>query len=89
MNRPNKEHFNRDTKWTMRVYIMLLEKYCDELEHKLKGEEFHAKRVLDLSNDYKKLKIELEDCRNELCLMCGRYKEEHKGACHGCRWLDD
>lgn len=26
------------------------------------------------------------DCRNELCLKCGSYKQSHKGACDGCRW---
>lgn len=29
---------------------------------------------------------ELNDCRNELCLKCGKYKERHLGACDGCRW---
>lgn len=29
---------------------------------------------------------ELEDCRNELCDRCGRYRDEHEGACNGCRW---
>lgn len=29
---------------------------------------------------------ELEDCRNELCLKCGQYRESHLGACYGCRW---
>ena len=27
------------------------------------------------------------DCVNELCLKCGKYHEEHNGACDGCRWL--
>ena len=26
------------------------------------------------------------DCRNELCLKCGRYKTAHEGSCDGCRW---
>ena len=30
---------------------------------------------------------QLKDCVNELCLRCGSYNEEHKGACDGCRWL--
>ena len=25
--------------------------------------------------------------RNELCLKCGRYRDAHKGACDGCRWM--
>ena len=28
------------------------------------------------------------DCRNELCLKCGDYKQRHLGACDGCRWRD-
>lgn len=28
----------------------------------------------------------LEDCNNELCYKCGKYKEAHLGACNGCRW---
>lgn len=26
-------------------------------------------------------------CRNELCLKCGDYKQRHLGACDGCRWV--
>ena len=29
---------------------------------------------------------ELELCRNELCLQCGRYRNAHEGACDECRW---
>ena len=32
------------------------------------------------------LERELKDCRNELCLKCGNYKQAHNGACDGCRW---
>ena len=28
----------------------------------------------------------LKDAVNELCYQCGQYKQEHKGACDGCRW---
>lgn len=28
----------------------------------------------------------IKDMRNELCLLCGKYKEAHNGACDGCRW---
>lgn len=31
---------------------------------------------------------ELKDCRNELCLHCGKYKLSHMGACDGCRWKE-
>ena len=35
-----------------------------------------------------RLERDLRDCRNELCLRCGNYREKHKGACDGCRWKD-
>ena len=31
---------------------------------------------------------DFRDCRNELCLKCGNYKQAHNGACDGCRWRD-
>ena len=32
------------------------------------------------------LKKELDSMRNELCYLCGNYREAHNGACDGCRW---
>ena len=32
---------------------------------------------------------DFRDCRNELCLRCGDYKQRHLGACDGCRWRAD
>ena len=31
------------------------------------------------------LKKELASMRNELCYLCGKYREAHNGACDGCR----
>ena len=31
-------------------------------------------------------KSELDAMRNELCYLCGKYREAHSGACDGCRW---
>ena len=31
-------------------------------------------------------KSELAAMRNELCYLCGKYREAHNGACDGCRW---
>lgn len=33
-----------------------------------------------------RLKKELYLCKNELCLVCGNYKEAHLGACDDCHW---
>ena len=44
--------------------------------------------VLDAENRIERLKRDLKDCRNELCLKCGEYKQRHLGACDGCRWKE-
>ena len=31
---------------------------------------------------------EIDALRNELCLKCGNYTLDHKGACNGCRWRE-
>ena len=28
------------------------------------------------------------DCRNELCVLCGKAEKRQLGACAGCRWED-
>ena len=33
-----------------------------------------------------KYRVELHNCRNELCLRCGQYKNAHLGACDDCRY---
>ena len=33
-----------------------------------------------------RLRKELNQCKNELCLRCGAYKESYLGACDDCRW---
>lgn len=43
----------------------------------------HLKQATDAITALQK---KLENCRNELCLRCGQYKERHNGACDGCRW---
>lgn len=30
---------------------------------------------------------ELHECANELCLHCGKYRNEHLGSCNTCKWL--
>jgi len=36
--------------------------------------------------DIPALLAENKALRNELCVKCGRYSEEHFGACNGCKW---
>ena len=43
----------------------------------------------DAADAIEKLSRNLKDCRNELCLQCGAYKQRHMGVCNGCRWLDE
>lgn len=31
---------------------------------------------------------ERDELKNELCLHCGKYKNEHLGACNGCKWYE-
>ena len=37
-------------------------------------------------NELHEAKSELATMRNELCYLCGKYREAHNGACDGCRW---
>lgn len=42
--------------------------------------------AIDLNSKVCNLRRELKQCRNEMCLKCGQYKEAHNGACNGCRY---
>jgi len=44
--------------------------------------------IEEAANTIKNLQDELRNCRDELCLKCGSYKESHLGACDGCRYKD-
>ena len=39
-------------------------------------------------NEKENMEREFLDCVNELCLKCGNYRDEHLGACDGCRWKE-
>ncbi len=47
-----------------------------------------AVQILRTTEESKKLRVTLKDCVNELCLLCGDYKQEYLGACDGCRWKE-
>ena len=42
-----------------------------------------------LQEELNEAKSELAAMRNELCYLCGKYREAHNGACDGCRWRND
>lgn len=55
--------------------------------------ENHASDRAALVAEIEKLRKQLEQAqaerdamRNELCYLCGKYREAHNGACDGCRW---
>lgn len=63
-----------------------------ESDHFYEEAEKTVQRMIEngYENDNRidELEKTLRDCRNELCLRCGRYVEKHNGACDGCRWKD-
>ena len=54
-----------------------------ELIIKLNLADAQIERLIE---ETERLRRDLKDCRNELCLRCGQYKQKHSGACEGCRW---
>lgn len=56
-----------------------------ELLIKLELADVQIERLVE---ETERLRRDLKDCRNELCLYCGKYKERHNGACDGCRWKE-
>ena len=54
-----------------------------ELIIKLNLADAQIERLIE---ETERLRRDLKDCRNELCLRCGQYKQKHLGACEGCRW---
>lgn len=46
------------------------------------------KELVYLTFDMQNMESDLRDCVNELCLKCGNYRQEHEGACNGCRWKE-
>ena len=44
--------------------------------------------VESIVGKYDEAKGELWNCRNELCLRCGKYEKAYLGACNDCRYND-
>ena len=58
-------------------------------------DENHASDRAALVTEIEKLRKQLEQTqaergamRNELCYLCGKYRDAHNGACDGCRWKE-
>ena len=58
----------------------------DPIEIAKMSEAELAAFVYDQNKQIWNLQSELKNCRNELCLKCGSYREAHLGACDGCRY---
>ena len=46
------------------------------------------KDLVYLGIDMTNMESDYKDCVNELCYQCGKYREQHLGACDGCRWKE-
>ena len=46
----------------------------------------YEKKCDQVAKQIKKMAKENATLRNELCRQCGKYQQEHDGACDGCRW---
>ena len=44
--------------------------------------------VSALAKEVNRLRAIVQDMRNDLCELCGKYKMAHEGACDDCRWRD-
>lgn len=59
-----------------------------ELKELLIRLELADVQIERLVEETERLRRDLKDCRNELCLRCGEYKTAHLGSCDGCRWKE-
>ena len=78
-----------DRKLSEKVHkaIMALGQALTGPEKKPEEAEALYRQLMDAYHDVHELETDFHDCVNELCLKCGSYRNEHKGACNGCRWL--
>lgn len=57
------------------------------MTEKEKAELLNLRRRVEAQREeIKRLESDARDARNELCCLCGKYKQAHLGACDGCRW---
>lgn len=85
------KHMEKSTQEIIRkaVHEVIDEYLCCELARDLES-KITSSVVWELANvepEKTQAEKDFHDCVNELCLMCGKYRDEHNGACDGCRWL--
>ena len=61
---------------------------ADMLENHASDRAALVAEIEKLRNQLEQTQAELDAAVNELCYMCGKYREAHNGACYGCRWKD-
>ena len=59
---------------------------ADMLENYASDRAALSAEIEKLRKQLEQTKSELATMRNELCYLCGNYREAHNGACDGCRW---
>lgn len=59
---------------------------ADMLENHASDRAALVAEIDKLRKQLEQTQAELAAMRNELCYMCGKYREAHNGACDGCRW---
>ena len=86
--------FEQVTNARHEIHITCTDNMCDLIEslqaqHKQAALNYQQKcrDVVELEAQLSASQRRAQDARNELCQKCGRYREAHKGACDGCRWM--
>ena len=94
--------FNNDTRLLYAAAADMLENHASdraamvaEIEKLRKQlEQTHADRDAAIAGQetlqkaMAECKAERDVLRNELCYLCGKYRDAHNGACDGCRWKE-
>ena len=61
---------------------------ADMLENHASDRAALVAEIENLRKQLEQTQAERDVLRNELCYLCGNYREAHNGACDGCRWKE-
>lgn len=70
----------------MNKYQMALDRMVCHICNSRNGIYVRDGRASEDMNTLQELINNYQDCKNQLCLHCGNYKQEHLGACKGCKF---